>query len=47
MCAVTWGHTLMHGSNLGSFRLTLPPISSFAIPKRSYGVDVPETFGKV
>jgi len=22
MCAVTWGHTLMHGSNLGSFRLT-------------------------
>ena len=24
------GATLMHSSNLGSFRLTLPPISSFA-----------------
>ncbi len=40
-------HILMRGPNLGSFRLTSLPISSFAIPKRSHGVDAPETFGKV
>jgi hypothetical protein len=45
--AVIWGHTRMHGSSLRGSGLTSPPISSFSMPKGSYGADALETFEMV